>query len=90
MGDEKLLRHAKLRLKFSYRPMVLCRPVAQSCPTLCDPVDCSSPGFPVLHYLLELAQTYVHGVTDAIQSSHSLLPLSLPELNLSQHQDIFQ
>ena len=46
--------------------------VAQSCPTLCDPMDCSTPGFPVLHQLPELAQTYVHCVSDAIQPSHPL------------------
>ena len=58
----------------------------QLCPTLCDPIDCSMWGFPVLHYLLEFAQTHVHWVCDAIQLSHSLLPPSLPALNLSQHQ----
>ena len=51
---------------------------------LCDPVDCSTPGFPVLQYLLEFAQTHVHWVSDAIQSSHPLLPSSSPALNLSQ------
>ena len=43
-----------------------CCSVAQSCPTFCDPTDCSTPGFPVLHYLLEFAQTHVHEVSDAI------------------------
>ena len=52
-----------------------CCSVARSCPTLCDPVDCSTPGFPVLHYLPELAQAHVHWVGDAIQQSH---PLSSP------------
>ena len=47
--------------------------VTQSCPTLCDPMDCSTPGFPVLHHLLELAQTHVHWVGDAIQPSPPLL-----------------
>ena len=47
-----------------------CFSVAQSCPTLCDPIDCSTPGFPVLHHLLELGQTHVHRVGDAIQPSH--------------------
>ena len=56
----------------------------QSCPTLCDPMDCSTPGFPVHHQLLELAQTHVHRIGDAIQPSHPLL--SPPALNLSQHQ----
>ena len=49
--------------------------VTQSCPTLCNPMDCSTPGFPVHHQLLELAQTHVHRVGDAIQPSH---PLSSP------------
>ena len=49
------------------------------------PKDCSMPGFPVHHQLPELGQTHVHGVSDAIQSSHSLTPPSPPALNLSQH-----
>ena len=64
--------------------------VAQLCPTLCDPMDCSMPGFPVHHQLLELAQTHVHPLSDAIQPSHPLSPPSLPALNLSQHQGFFQ
>ena len=63
--------------------------VAQSCPTLRDPMDCSTPGFPVLHCLQEPAQTHVHLVSDAIQPSHSL-PSPSPALNLSQHQGLFQ
>ena len=51
--------------------------VAQSCPTLCNPVDCSTPDFPVHHQLPELTQTQVHCVCDAIQPSHPLLPLLL-------------
>ena len=47
--------------------------VAQSCPTLCDPMDCSTPGFPVHHQLTEPAQTHVHWIGDAIQPSHPLL-----------------
>ena len=54
-----------------------------------DLMDCSTPGFPVLHYLLEFVQVHVHWVEDAIQPSHSLLPTS-PALNLSQHQGLFQ
>ena len=46
--------------------------VAQSCPTLCDPMHCSTPGFPVHHHLLEFTQTHVHRVSDAIQPSHPL------------------
>ena len=56
--------------------------VAQSCPTLCDPMVCSMPGFPVLHHLPELAQTHVHWVSDAIQPSHPLLSPSPPAFNL--------
>ena len=53
--------------------------------TLCNPMDCSTPGFPVLHQLLERAQTYAHRVGDAIKPSHPLLPPSPPGLNLSQY-----
>ena len=58
--------------------------VAQSCPILCDPMDCSTPGLPVFHCLLELAQTHVHQVNDAIQPSHPLSSPSPPAFNLSQ------
>ena len=58
----------------------------QSCPILCDPMDCSTLGFPVLHYLLEFTQTYVHQIGDAIQPSHPLLSPSPPAFKLSQHQ----
>ena len=57
-----------------------------SCPTLCDPMDCSMPGCPVLHHLLEPAQTHVHWVSDAAQPPHLLLSPSSPAFNLSQHQ----
>jgi len=60
--------------------------VAQSCLTLCDPMDCSMPGLPVYHQLLELAQTHVHRVGDATQPSHPLSSPSPPAFNLSQHQ----
>ena len=60
-----------------------------SCLTLCDCVDWSRPGFPVLHCLLEFAQIHIHSVGDAIQSSHPLPPRSLV-LSLSQHQSLFQ
>ena len=62
----------------------------QSCPTLCDPMDCSTPGFPVHHQLPELAQTHVHWVSDAIQPSRPLLSPCPPALNLSQHQGLFK
>ena len=64
--------------------------IAQSCLTLCDPTDCSIPGFHLHHQLPELAQTHVHWVGDAIQPSHSLSFPSPPALNLSQHQGLFQ
>ena len=63
---------------------------AKSCPTLFDPVDWSTPGFPVLHYLPEFAQIYLHWVGDTIQPSHLLPPPSSPALSLSQHQGLFQ
>ena len=62
--------------------------VTQSCPTLCDPMDCITLGFPVHHQLPELAQTHVHQVSDAIQPSHLLSSPSPPALYLSQHQDL--
>ena len=62
--------------------------IAQLCPTLCDPMDCSTPGFPVLHHLLEFAHTHVHWVSDAIQPSGPLSPPSPPAFNLSQHQSL--
>ena len=60
--------------------------VAQSCPTLCDPMNCSTPGLPVHHQLLEFTQTHVHRVGDAIQPSHPLLSPSPPAPNPSQHE----
>ena len=60
--------------------------VTQSCPTLCDPMDCSMPGLPVHHQLPQFTQTHTHWVSDAIQPSHPLLPPSPPTFNLSQHQ----
>ena len=64
--------------------------VAQSCPTLCDPMDCSMPGFLVHHQLPELTQTHLHWVTDTIQPSHPLTSPSPPAISLSQHQGLFQ
>ena len=64
--------------------------VAQSCPTLCDPMNCSTPGHPVHHQLLEFTQAHVHWVGDAIQPSHPLSSPSLPAPNPSQHQGLFQ
>ena len=58
--------------------------------TLCNPMDCNTPGFPVHHQVLELTQTHVHWVGDAIQPSHPLWSPSPPALSLSQHQGLFQ
>ena len=64
--------------------------VTQSCPTLCNPLDYSTPGLPVHHQLLEPTQTHVHCVRDAIQPPHHLSSPSPPTFNLSQHQGLFQ
>ena len=64
--------------------------VAQSCPTLCDPMNPSTPGLPVHHQLQEFTQAHVHRVSDAIQPSHPLSSPSPPAPNPSQHQSLFQ
>ena len=64
--------------------------VTQWCPTLCDPMNRSTPGLPVHHQLPEFTQTHVHRVDDAIQPSHPLSSPSPPAFNLSQHQGLFQ
>ena len=66
------------------------RSVAQLCPTLCDPMNLSTPGLPVHHQLLEFTQTHVHQVSDAIQPSHPLSSPSPPAPSPSQHQSLFQ
>ena len=63
---------------------------AQLCPTLCDPMNCSTPGLPVHHQIPESTQTHVHWVGDAIQPSYSLSSPSPPAFNLSQHQGLFK
>ena len=68
----------------SFRTYILCCLIAKSCLTLCDPIDCSTPGFPVLHYLWEFAQIRVSWIDDAIQPSHPPSPPS-PAFHLSQH-----
>ena len=70
-------------------PSVQFSSVAQSCPTLCDSMNRSTPGLPVHHQLPESTQTHVHRVSDAIRPSHPLLSPSPPALNLSQHQGLF-
>ena len=77
-----ILKRIILALQFSS--------VAQSCATLCDPMNRSMPGLPVHHQLLEFTQTHVHRVGDAIQPSHPLSSPSPPALNPSQHQSLFQ
>ena len=77
-------RHSTLTLELLFSS------VAQSCPTLCDPMNHSMPGLPVHHQLPEFTQTLVHRVGDAIQRSHPLSSLSPPALNPSQHQSLFQ
>ena len=74
-------------LNLVYRDYLLC---SQSCLTLRDPMDCSTPGFPDIHYLWEFAQTHVHWVDDAIQPPHPLSSPSSPALNHSQYQGLFQ
>ena len=72
-----------------WRILVQFSSVAQLCPTLCDPMNCSTPGLPVHHHRPESTQTHVHWV-HAIQQSHPLSSPSSPALNLSQHQDLFK
>ena len=84
-ADSLLLSHwgsPKIGIQFSS--------VAQSCPTLCDPVNRSTPGLPVHHHLPEFTQTHVPRVSDAIQPSHPLSSPSSPAPNPSQHQSLFQ
>ena len=78
----KYIRREKFSVQFSS--------VAQSCPILCDPMNCSMPGLPVHHQRPELTQTHVHWVSDAIQPSHPLSSPSPPAPNPSQHQGLFQ
>ena len=66
------------------------RSVTQSCPTFCDPMNCSMPGLPVHHHLPEITQTHIHLVDDAIQPSHPLSSPFPPAPNPSQHQSLFQ
>ena len=73
-----------------YNDTLCCCSVAQSCPTLCNPMDCSSPGFPVLHQLPYFAHTHVHLVGDANQPSHPLSPPLPPAFNHSQRQGLFK
>ena len=82
-----LLRSITLSLQF---PACCCCSVIKPCLTFWNRMNCSTPGFSVLHHLPQLAQTHVHWVSDAIQPSHPLSPPSPLALNLSQHQGLFQ
>ena len=73
-----------------YQNIIQFSSVAQSCPTLCDPMNRSTPGLPVNHQLPESTQTHVHRVSDAIQPSHPLSSPSPPALNISQHHGLFK
>ena len=72
-----------------YTYMDFSKSCPKPCPTLCNPMDCNIPSFPVLHYFLEFAQTHVHCVGDAIPPSHLLSSPSPPAFNLFQHQGLF-
>ena len=92
-GDTDMVRNKTqwtLLKTLEYMYKTVFSSVAQLCSTICDPMDCSTPGFPVHHQLLELAQTHVHWVSDAIQPSYPPSSPSPAALNLSQHQDLFQ
>ena len=86
MKEQKVI----LQMKGQDKTPVQFSSVAQSCRTLCDPMDCSTPGLPVCHQLPGLAQTHVCRVSAAIQPSYPLSSPSPPTFNLSQHQDLFQ
>ena len=87
IGDtiDEMLKQLKIRSN-----LVQFSSVTQSCLTLCDPMNCSMPGLPVHHQLLEFTQTHVHRVGDAIQPSHPLSSPFPPAPNPSQHQGLFQ
>ena len=86
-GYTEILRYATLG-SCTHTSISQFSSVTQSCPTLCDPMDCSTPGFPVHHQFPDLAQTHIYRVGDAIQPP--LSSPSLPAFNLSQHQGLFQ
>ena len=73
-----------------YQQFFYCCSVTQLGPIICDPMDCSMPGLPVHHHLLEFIQIHVHWVGDAIQSSHPVSSSSSPAFNLSWHQGLFK
>ena len=79
----------ELQWRLQLHTLHVCFAVTKLCPTLCDPMNCGTPGFPVPHHLPELVQSHVHQVGDAIQPSHPLSSPSPPAFNLSQHQGLF-
>ena len=89
-GEKRLFLLGMCSKKLRRRVIFCCSSATQLRPTLCNPMDCSTPGFPVLHYPPEFALTHFCWTGDAIQPSHPLLPASPPALNLSQHQELFQ
>ena len=82
--------NSNFTLRESPKPFQFSSVQSRSRVQLCNPMDCSMPGFPVHHQLLELAQTHIHRVSDAIQPSHPLSSPSPPAFNFSQHQGLFQ
>ena len=87
---EKTQVFSNTRSNLKVHPSDQIRSVAQLCPTLCDPMNRSTPGLPVHHQLPEFTETHVHRVGDAIQPSHPLSSPSPPAPNPSQHQSLFQ
>ena len=86
----ELIQVENSKLFLTYSSSVQFSSVTQLCPTLCDPMDCSTPGLPVHHQLPEFTQTHVHWDGDVIQPSHPLLSPSPPAFSLSQHQGLFK
>ena len=86
----KLNKHKHMSIWCTRSSSVQFKSVTQLCPTLFDPMDCSTSAFPVHHQLPAFTQTHVHGVGDAIQPSYPLSSLSRPTFNLSQHQGLFK
>ena len=89
-NHHSVLHSGSINLHSHQKCSFCCCSVTQSCRTLCNSMDCSVPGFPILHYLPEFAQTDVHSVSETIQLSLSLSLPSFPTLNLSHHQGLFQ
>ena len=87
--QSSLCSNLHIRTWLLEKPSVQFSSITQLCLTLCDPMDCSTLGFPVPHQLPEVSQTHVHWVGDAIQPSHSLSSASLPAFNLSPYQGLF-